>query len=461
MSDLVFLPAHQLAKAIRDREFSATEVMEAYLSQIAQHNPRLNAIVTLDAERAYQQAQAADQALSQQENWGSLHGVPVTIKDSLATQGLRTTSSYEPLADYLPTQDATVVARLRAAGAIILGKTNLPKLTGDFQTNSPLFGITNNPWNQQYTPGGSTGGGAAAIAAGLSPLELGSDIGGSIRVPSHFCGVFGLKPTEHRVPTWGHIPELPGSPKTILHLQTVGPLSRSVEDLQLCLSLIEDPDFRQVKATLSKEENAGRSLQSYCYAWTEGFADIPATVQTRTALAKLASSLVELGCCVEQHNQPPNFKFNGDTVWDTYIDIFSHELNLAPPDQRNTEQRQQKYFAALDRRDIMVANLEQFLTDWDVWLSPVVPIPAFTHRQRGEPIEVDGQQFPYMRAIGAYTTLFNLTGNPAVVLPLTLSPQGLPIGVQLIGRRGSDMRLLAIAKNLTQVTGSFSRPPGY
>jgi amidase len=460
MNDLVFLAAHQLAKAIRDRQVSSKEVIEAYLSQIAQYNPQLNAIVTLDAENAIALAKAADQALAQGENWGALHGVPVTIKDTLETKGLRTTSSYQPLANYVPTQDATVVARLRTAGAIILGKTNTPELAGDFQTNSPLFGRTNNPWNHEYTPGGSTGGGASAIAAGLSPLEVGSDIGGSIRVPCHFCGIFGLKPTEHRVSTFGHIPELPGKPKTICHLQTLGSLSRSVEDLRLCLSLIEGADPRQpeVLAIASTPVNPVTTLQSYRYAWTEGFGDIPPSAETKAALEKLASSLVGLGCCVEQRNQPPNF--DSDAVWDTYLNIYDFELGLAQPDVTQTQQ-QQRYVTALIERDTLIANMESFLSDWDVWLCPVVPIPAFTHRQLEQPIEVDGHEFSYWRTIGAYTTIFNLTGNPAVVLPFIQSKEGLPIGVQLVGRRGSDVKLLEVADKLTQVTGLFQRPPGY
>lgn len=281
--------------------------------------------MTLDAENAITQSKVADRALAQGENWGPLHGVPVTIKDTLETKGLRTTSSYQPLANYVPKQDATAVARLRAAGAIILGKTNTPQLAGNFQTNSPLFGRTNNPWNHEYTPGGSTGGGASAVAAGLSPLELGSDIGGSIRVPSHFCGIFGLKPTQNRVSTFGHIPELPGAPKTIRHLQTIGPLARSVEDLRLCLSLIQDPDPRQPEVIpISKQVNPGTTLQSYRYAWTEGFGEIPATAQTKAALEKLASSLTDIGCCVEQHNEPPNFDSNA--VRDTYLNIYKFEL---------------------------------------------------------------------------------------------------------------------------------------
>ena len=236
MSEWVHLTVHQLAQAIRERKVSAVEVVQAHLNHIAQHNPALNAIVTLDEERALQRAKEADAALARGEMWGPLHGVPVTIKDAFETAGLRTTSSFPPLAHYVPKQDATIVARLRAAGAIILGKTNMPILTVDIQTNSPLFGRANNPWDLGRTTGGSTGGGAAAVAAGLSPLEVGSDGGGSIRIPSHFCGVFGLKPTEHLVPGTGHIPDLPGAPKSCAaHVLPLARWRAASQDLRLCL----------------------------------------------------------------------------------------------------------------------------------------------------------------------------------------------------------------------------------
>lgn len=328
VNNLVSLPAHQIAKLIRNRLVSSVEVLEAHLTQVARHNPQLNAIITLDVENASLRAKEADEALARGEIWGRLHGVPVTIKDSLETKGIRTTSSYQPLANYVPTQDATVVARLRTAGAIILGKTNLPKLTGDFQTNSPLFGRTNNPWNQEYTSGGSSGGGAAAVAAKLSPLDLGSDLGGSIRVPAHFCGVFGFKPTEHRVSTFGHIPELPGKPKTIRHLQTIGPLARSVEDLRLCLSLIQGQDPQQNwLLPLPLEEEIREDLRSGRYAWTEGFGDIPASTQTKKSLEKLASTLENLGCGIEEHN-PANLDFS--LAKETYSQILSFEFGLSP-----------------------------------------------------------------------------------------------------------------------------------
>jgi amidase len=203
MSDLSFLPAHTLAQGIRDRTFSSLEVLQAHLQQIQAHNGELNAIVTLDEENALRKAKEADNALANGASWGALHGVPVTIKDFLETANLRTTANYEPLANYIPQQDATVVQRLRSAGAIILGKTNLPKLSQGFQTDGEFLGRANNPWNLAYTPGGSSGGGAAAVAAGLSPLDIGGDIGGSIRIPAHFCGIYGLKPTEHRVSNAG------------------------------------------------------------------------------------------------------------------------------------------------------------------------------------------------------------------------------------------------------------------
>ncbi|MGL4621329.1 MAG: amidase, partial [Chroococcidiopsis sp.] len=181
MSDLVFTPAYQLAQMIRDRTVSAVEVLDAYLEQIVKCNSQLNAICTLDEERARQRAREADEALTRGENWGILHGVPVTIKDAFETAGLRTTAGYKTLKDYIPKTDATVVARLRASGAIVMGKTNMAKLTGDYQSHSDLFPQVNNPWNLECTPGGSSGGTAAAITAGLSPLDIGSDIAGSIR----------------------------------------------------------------------------------------------------------------------------------------------------------------------------------------------------------------------------------------------------------------------------------------
>jgi amidase len=204
MTDLTFFPAHQLAQMIRDRQVSAVEVLDAYLAQIAKHNSKLNAICTLDEENARARANQADEAIARGENWGALHGVPITVKDLFETSGLRTTAGSTSLKNYIPQRDATAVSRLRAAGAILLGKTNVGDLAGGYQGLNDVFPRVNNPWNLDYTPGGTSSGGAAAIAAGCSPLDLCSDIGGSIRQPAHFCGIYGLKPTDRRVPHRTH-----------------------------------------------------------------------------------------------------------------------------------------------------------------------------------------------------------------------------------------------------------------
>src|SRR6266568_8240328 len=194
MMDIVFSSTTQLAGAIRAGQISATEVLEAHLAQIATHNSALNAIITMDAEQARKRAHAADEALARGQVWGPLHGVPFTLKDAHATAGMRTTTGFPWLADYVPQEDSTVTARLKAAGGILIGKSNLPVMLGDYQSTNPIFGRTNNPWNIERTPGGSSGGAAAALASGMVPFDIGTDLSASIRIPAHFCGVFGLKP---------------------------------------------------------------------------------------------------------------------------------------------------------------------------------------------------------------------------------------------------------------------------
>jgi amidase len=481
MSDLVFWPAHQLAAAIRDRTVSATEVLNAHLEQIATHNSKLNAIATLDAERARQRAREADEALAKGVLWGPLHGVPITAKDLFATAGLRTTFSYKPLANYVPRQDVPVIARLRAAGAIVLGKTNMPSQGADFQTNSPLFGRANNPWNLSYTSGGSSGGGGAAVAAGLSPLDVGNDLGGSIRIPAHFCGVFGLKPTEHRVSS-----SLPGQPRTLRYLLASGPIARSIADLRLCLSVIEGPDGQEWEVPPSPRLTVPeRSQRSYRIAWTRQFGTVPVTAETQATLEMLATKLEQLGCQVE-HTQPPGFDFVGS--WRTHGEIWGAQITASRPLPlralmqvtslltpthylpggplfqgllRGFSLGVRGYLQALTRRDYYTTQVERFLENWDVWLCPVVTRPAFQHCWTGKPLQVDQKLVSYLTAGCAYTAPFNLTGNPVVVIPVGRSRDGLPIGVQLVGRRWHDLELLAVAERITEVTGGFQPPPGY
>jgi amidase len=244
MDNIVFLSANELASVIRSKQLSVVEVLDAFFYHINQHNPSLNAIVTINYDKAIRRAQEADLAISNGRLWGPLHGVPITVKDSLLTEELPTTCGLKGV-KYVSSCNATAVDRLLKAGAILIGKTNLPPYGQDFQTNNSLFGQTNNPWDVERTSGGSTGGGAAAVSAGLSPLEVGGDGGGSLRIPAHFCGVYGLKPTEHRVPTTGLMLDPFKKLKPWRHQVVVGSLSRCVEDLRLCLSIIEGSDDKE------------------------------------------------------------------------------------------------------------------------------------------------------------------------------------------------------------------------
>jgi amidase len=477
-----FSSAVELAAAVRARRVSAREVLETFLGRIERHNPALNAICTLDAGRARERAQAADAALTRGELWGPLHGVPMTIKDALETAGVRTTAGHPPLKDYIPERDAPAVARLRAAGAILLGKTNVPPLSADYRADNPIFGRTNNPWNLERTPGGSTGGGAAAVAAGLSAFDVGSDLAGSVRTPAHFCGLFGLKPTERRIPNTGHIPEPPGLPRAVRHMNVLGPLARSVEDLALITRTICGPDEAEwdvppVAWTAAPE----RALREHRFAWSTHFGGVPITADTRNAIQKLAAELARAGCAVEERN-PDGFSF--DDAWETWGEVAIAEraatggdrarervnvLNATLGDAWAVARGSAKgaratiadYMAALTRRDALVGALERFFDRWDAFVCPVTVSPAIPHVPFGTPIDVDSQKVPYFIAGTAYTCPFNLTGHPSVVLPLARSREGLPIGVQLVGRRWTEPALLALAGKVALISGPFTPPPGY
>ncbi len=488
MDDPTFLTATEQADAIRDRQISAVELLDAHLARIEQHNPALNALVTLDTDRARARAKEADEAAVRGEYWGLLHGVPVTIKDAIATADIRTTGGYEPLSDYVPPEDAPVVARLKAAGAIVIGKTNLPVLSRDFQCENPIFGRSNNPWDLERTPGGSTGGGAAAIAAGLSPLELGSDIGGSVRIPAHFCGIYSLKPTEHRVPTTGHIPDLPGQPRAVRHMNTIGPLTRSLEDLELAIRLISGPDGREIEVPpVPLDSVATPRLADLRLAWTDAFGKVPVTRDTSAGLADLAKNLAGAGAHVEQR-LPDGLDF--EIIWETHGALihaerastmtaeeeaaYLHERGLDPdgldPNSDNPMERGMAKSAnasvrdfadILNQRDAQIQLLERFFLEFDALLCPVTATPAIRHCPRNTPIDVDGQQVAYWSAGGGYTGPFNLTGHPVVIVPLTQSSDGLPIGLQIVGPRWSEMKILSIARALAPFVQGYRRPPGY
>ncbi|WP_044292510.1 amidase [Rivularia sp. PCC 7116] len=489
MNELIFKPAYQLARMIKERQVSSVEVLEAYLNQISRHNSKLNAICTLN-ENALETAKQADEALAKGKNWGLLHGVPITIKDNFETKGLLTTAGYEPFKNYIPTEDATTVARLRQAGAIIIGKTSPSQLAGDYQGINDIFPLVNNPWNLEYTPGGSTSGGAAALAAGFSPLELASDIGGSIRQPAHFCGLYGLKPTDRRVPTTGHIGDTTNMDfRCIRQMLVAGGLARSIEDLSLCIKIIAGADNRQPDIPpVPLDEVDEKSLDKLKIAWIDELPLYPVAREIKSAMQAARKKLADAGVNVE--SWIPKYDFA--TAWEVFYAVATYNLMfIQGTDFKNLRQQMaflwreategvselreiskvpnislpifmkkslQGYFEALTQRDNLIAQMDRELEQWDVWLCPVAMTTAFTHRAKGAAVEIDGRKVPYQMANGAYVVPFNLTGHPVVVVPIGFTQDGLPIGMQIVGKRWKEMELLNIAGKLDEIIGDFRLP---
>jgi amidase len=458
--DIIFSPAASLARAIHARDLSAVEATECYLRQIARHNDRLNAVVSLDADGALRQARSLDERLARGEvDWekAPLSGVPITLKDCHEVAGMRSTAGHPPLAEYVPKEDGTVARRLRAAGAIFLGRTNVAALLADIQSTNEIFGRTNNPWNLDRTPGGSSGGAAVAVAAGMAALDAGSDIGGSIRIPAHCCGIYGLKPTEHRVSNHGHIPDLPEHPRSTRVMNSIGPLARSVDDLALVLRVIEGPDGIDTDVPALPDAPAvipPSDLGKTRVAWAGSFPGLPAAADVRAAVERVAATLAGRCAAVEESLPPIDFDAQLQTRAELrpYVRVF-----LEPPE---TPPSAADYFRVLDRRDGFIRAWEAFFDTWDVLVCPVMPVSAFEHCPRETPIPVDGVPREYMSLAG-YCRPFNLTGHPVVTVPVGLDRDGLPIGVQLVGRRWDDWRLLGIARAIDAISGQYRIPPGY
>lgn len=471
------------AAKIAQGQLSAAEVLQRCLARVQRYNSAVNAVVTLSPSVG-EEAQHVDAQVRNAQPLAALQGVPITIKDCFATAGLRTTSSHPPLRDYVPEEDATAVARLKAAGALVVGKTNLPQLAGDAQCCSPLFGTTNNPWNPTLTSGGSSGGSAAAVAMGFSFLDLGSDIGGSIRIPAAYCGVLGLKATENRIPRTGHIPHLPGEARTVRHMLSFGVLARHVEDLQLGLGLLQGADGIDLEVPPVRAlKPAARGCRPLRVAWWDDFAGLPLCARTRRGLVQTVARLQQAGIQVERC-RPQGFDIT--QAWQAYGQIAGAEIGLGMPQAERRllralgvlVPRQQlltrslvrgmgldwrRYNQALQVRDQLIRSLEEFLQSWDAWICPVAASVAYAHSprkawQKPADIQVDGQVVPYYEASIGMTSPFSLTGSPVVAMPAGVV-EGLPVGLQWVGRRWQDEALLEVCAQVESILGPCPRPP--
>jgi len=479
VSELAYSSAVAIADRIRQREISSREAVDYFLARVETLDEPINSVVTIDAERARTEADAADAALARGEVRGPLHGVPMTVKDSFQTAGMRTTSGAPELASFIPTENAWPVARLREAGAIIFGKTNLPIYAGDLQSYNKVFGTTNNPHDVSRTPGGSSGGSAAALACGFTPLELGSDIGGSIRLPSHMSGIVGHKPSYGIVPAHGQIPGPPGT-LTLADLAVAGPMARTIQDLKLGLDIMAGPN-RWEKPAWHLELPPPRrpTLKQYrVAAWLD---DPACRVEPEVGqlLEGAAQKLAAAGVRVDHDARP---EFTLEKVADTFFALLQAALAGGVPADRLDEyaatvgdmpaahtrrllaMRHRQWLSYNERRLQMRKRWEEFFTQWDAILLPVMPCPAIAH-DHSEPMasrmaSVGAEQRPYWDL----TTWMAPAGAcylPVTVIPVGRLKNGLPTGIQIVGAYLHDRTTLDLAEHLLPLVGGCPRPPGF
>ncbi len=485
MDELPFKSAGELAGLIRKRKVSSVELLDLYLARIEQHNTAVNAVVTLDAERARARARSLDQQLARGQVQGPLHGLPMTIKDAYETEGIRSTGGAVALSSHVPARNALAVQRLIDAGALVFGKTNVPAHSADTQTYNEIFGTTNNPHDPSRTPGGSSGGAAVALACGFAALELGSDIGGSIRTPAGWTGVYGHKPSWGLVPQRGHIPGPPGSLASV-DLSVCGPLARSAADLALALDLLAGPDQAHAKAyRLQLPPPRRDSLQAYrVAAWIDD-ASFPVDREVAQVLQNAISALRGAGVALDLGARPD---LTLSQIFDNYLSLLNPimvmgmppavtdmlaQVAATPPKDgedamlglaRKAMARHLDWLRANERRARYGARWAAFFERFDVLLCPVTMVAAIPHDHEGSPwtrrITVDGASRPYMDLLGwiAGATAYHL---PATAAPIGRTASGLPVGLQIIGPYLEDHTPIDFARRLAEIIGGFQPPTRY
>jgi amidase len=455
-----FAPAHELARSIREREISSRELLDTYVDRVERLNAPVNAVVTLDVDRARAAAARADDSIARGEPIGPLHGLPITIKDALETEGIRSTGGAVELTDHVPTVDAIAVARVKAAGAIVFGKTNVPRWSGDLQTYNEIFGTTNNPWSLDRTPGGSSGGAATSVASGFTSFEIGTDIGGSVRIPSHCCGVFGLKPSFGVVPQRGYLDHVGGG-TTDADINVFGPLARSARDLDLLLDVLAGPvDADAVGWRLDLPPARFDSPAAVRIGvWFDDDA-APVDREYRALLGAAADRLADAGAEVEDTHPPVDLTEQVALFNAMILPAISPSLEADQQDVLSGSHRQWLRF-----EEQRVA-LRRVWADWyeqhDLLLCPVMGLPAFAHQQRDDfmtrRVLINGKSRSYVELV-SWTGLIGITGHPSAVPPIGRTTAGIPVGMQIVGAYLRDRDAVAGARIVEDLLGGFTPPP--
>ncbi len=471
MSDdeLAFAPLSQLRKLIDDHSISAPELTEMFLRRIDEHNPRLNAFLTVTGDRAMSSAHAAQEEISRGEQKGPLHGIPISIKDLETTKDVRSTMGSLVFQDHVPDQDSVVVERVKAAGAIILGKTNTPEFGMSGTTENRLGDHCRNPWNIQRTAGGSSGGAGAALVAGLCAVSTGSDGGGSIRIPCSFTGTFGIKPTQGRVPRYGGV----GRPAYNTHSQS-GPMTRTVLESAQLLQILAGPDIRDPGCIREEPPdfvgNLNDGVRGLKVAWSPDFGYAPVDKEVAEATYKAAKVFEDLGCLVEEPGLALDdpfqafwdlFSIAGATSYGHLLDDHRDELSHYAVEtiEHGLGRSSSDYSQALLKTMQLGSRMEAFFEDYDLLLSPTMAVPAFPVDQH--PTRIGGREVDPWWGYTPFTFLINMTMQTAASIPCGFSSDGLPIGLHIVGKRGAEaLALRASAAFETACPWADKHPTG-
>ncbi len=469
----------ELARMVQARAVSSRELLDAFVARIERLDGPVNAVCTLDLDAASARAAAADRLTASGAALRPLHGLPITIKDAIATEGIRSTGGAVVLTDHVPTADAPAVASLRDAGAVVFGKTNLPEWSGKLQTYNDLFGTTNNPWDPARTPGGSSGGAAAATAMGFTSFELGTDIGGSIRVPAAFCGVFGHKPSFGLIPTLGYIDTPEGGAVAEVDINTFGPIARSARDLDLLVGLLAGPgDERRTAWRVElPPSGVGPTLKGLRVAVWLGDDVLPCDSELAAAHAAVVDALRADGALVDEQARPEldlasAWRFGSHLLsLATYVSLDEATIEAArsgadtadaPDLARRLEFPHRLWLHAERDRARIRAAWARFFGRFDIVICPVAGRTALPHDQDGSfgtmTVAVNGVERPYVEMIG-WTALIGSAYLPSTSTPVGRTPAGYPVGVQVVAPFLQDRRAIAVAGRMAELTGGYAPPP--
>ena len=479
MSNYIFKSASELARLIRNKEATSSAILRAHLEHIHEHNPRLGAIIIMLEEEAIKEAEACDREAQEGNFRGPLHGVPMTIKEQFWLEGTKSTLNSKRLKNWEAPEDALVVKRLKKAGAIVLGKTNVAKELLDFQVCGDIYPECKNPYNEDYSPGGSSGGSSAALASGMVPIELGGDFGGSIRIPSNFCGIYGLKPTENTIPGQGLAPKPKNERGHIFQMAVGGPMARHPEDLELLWTILKGPykGDRSIQP-IDWSKPGKKTLTEYKVGYVYDWPGYETSQQTKNVMNEFISLLGDKGVAVT-HSPPPNDLHQRtlevykklafqlilqDVPW--FIrPVMMNSLKrgfLKGMDNLSWQLRDSftDYSEVIGRRARITEGWENYFDKFDFLICPIGFGPAYKRTKTGTPINYDGKSVTYINYVWPYNACFNCSGHPSMNIPLGLGEEGLPVGVQLVGPYWSEPEMLHFVKLVSTFTDGFERPEG-